>query len=247
MEVHHHPAVEKKQFKDYLLEGLMIFVAVTIGFFAEGLRENLNNKEKEHEYIKSLINNLAEDSTNINYTIQDNRKKIEMLDSLLSLAGNDMSDNQVRRRLYIYANKSVSFYSAYSSNDATMMQLKNAGGLQYIKRAHIADSIAAYDNQLKGIYGAETPYANAIKDAMDALSGILVYRAARDTSLFNDRPGVNNKKIPLLSTDPVKLEMFFNKISGERGWTFNYVNNLLERQPYITRLIQLLKKEYHID
>jgi hypothetical protein len=39
MEVHHHPHLEKKNFKEYLLEGLMIFVAVTMGFFAEGIRE----------------------------------------------------------------------------------------------------------------------------------------------------------------------------------------------------------------
>jgi len=39
MEVHHHPDVEKKGFKEYLLEGLMIFLAVTMGFFAESYRE----------------------------------------------------------------------------------------------------------------------------------------------------------------------------------------------------------------
>ncbi len=31
MEVHHHPHVEKKNFKEYLLEGLMIFLAVSMG------------------------------------------------------------------------------------------------------------------------------------------------------------------------------------------------------------------------
>lgn len=32
MEVHHHPEVEKKGFKEYAFEGLMIFLAVTMGF-----------------------------------------------------------------------------------------------------------------------------------------------------------------------------------------------------------------------
>jgi len=31
MEVHHHPHVEKKNFKEYFLEFLMIFLAVTMG------------------------------------------------------------------------------------------------------------------------------------------------------------------------------------------------------------------------
>jgi hypothetical protein len=39
MEVHHHPKVEKKNFKEYLLEGLMIFIAVTMGFL---LRQFVN-------------------------------------------------------------------------------------------------------------------------------------------------------------------------------------------------------------
>jgi len=38
MEVH-HPHVEKKRFKEYFLEFIMIFLAVTMGFFAETIRE----------------------------------------------------------------------------------------------------------------------------------------------------------------------------------------------------------------
>ncbi len=34
MELHHHPHVEKKSFKEYFLEGLMIFLAETMGFIA---------------------------------------------------------------------------------------------------------------------------------------------------------------------------------------------------------------------
>jgi hypothetical protein len=45
MEVHHHPHVEKKSFKEYLLEGLMIFVAVTMGFFAETILINALKKD----------------------------------------------------------------------------------------------------------------------------------------------------------------------------------------------------------
>ncbi len=41
MEVHHHPTVEKKNFKEYFFEFLMIFLAVTMGFFAESFSEHL--------------------------------------------------------------------------------------------------------------------------------------------------------------------------------------------------------------
>jgi hypothetical protein len=47
MEVHHHLHVEKKNFKEYFLEFLMIFLAVTLGFFAENIREGISNHNKE--------------------------------------------------------------------------------------------------------------------------------------------------------------------------------------------------------
>ncbi len=37
MEVHHHPNVEKKGLKEYILEGLMIFLAVSMGFIARSI------------------------------------------------------------------------------------------------------------------------------------------------------------------------------------------------------------------
>ena len=43
MEVHHHPGPHhgKKQWREYFLEFMMIFLAVTLGFLAENLREHI--------------------------------------------------------------------------------------------------------------------------------------------------------------------------------------------------------------
>ena len=58
MEVHHHPEVEKKGFKEYILEGLMIFLAVMMGFFAESLRERIADGNREKEFMVSMIEDL---------------------------------------------------------------------------------------------------------------------------------------------------------------------------------------------
>ncbi len=71
MEVHHHPEIEKKGFKEYLLEGLMIFIAVMMGFFAESLREHIDNNEKGHEYVQSLLIDLKADTAKINDYFDD--------------------------------------------------------------------------------------------------------------------------------------------------------------------------------
>lgn len=237
-----YPISEKKRFKAYLLEGLMIFVAVMMGFFAESLRENISNKEKEREYISSLLHNLGQDTTFLKGAIRDNQKKIAGLDSLISVSYKDITDPAVRRLLYRYSN-SVSFYSIFLSNDATMMQLKNSGGMQYIKRSHVADSIAFYDVVVRSLQAAEVPYSKSTSDAMDAMSEVLVFRIQYDSSYF--KKGVPTEKdLPMLSTDPQKLEVFYNKVSIERGWTQNYLNQLQRELQYPVRLIELLKEEY---
>src|ERR1700688_1880866 len=51
MEVHHHPDLhhKRKNFKEYFLEFLMIFLAVTMGFIAENVREYITDGQKERQ------------------------------------------------------------------------------------------------------------------------------------------------------------------------------------------------------
>ena len=243
MEVHHHPDVEKKNFKEYLLEGLMIFLAVTMGFFAESLRENINSKDKEKEYIASFESNLLKDKASLTYAIADNKKKVKGLDSLLSLSNKNMTGAENRKSIYTDS-WCVSYFTVFISNDATMTQLKYSGGLQFIKKGHIADSISKYDQEVRGIYASEVPYSKYTNDATEAMVQLLVFTLKKDTVKLNFN---NDKAFPLLSNSPQQLQLFFNKIKLERGWTQNYVENLQDRVPYVNRLIALLKKEYDLN
>ncbi len=234
MEIHHHPEAGRKRFKEYLSEGLMIFLAVTMGFFAESLRENISAKDKEKDYIVSFANNLEKDKGDLDSTIVDNQKKIKGLDSLLSLCDKDMANPANRKLIYKYA-WSVSNFSVFISNDATMTQLKNSGGLQFIKHGHVADSIAKYDQEVRGIYAAETPLLRYTNNATEAMTNVLVFNLKKNTQTF-----------PLLISNPQQLQVFFNKIKLEEGWSKNYVQNLQERLPFTTQLIALLKTEYDL-
>jgi hypothetical protein len=49
MEVHHHPDLhhKAKPWKEYFLEFIMIFLAVTMGFFADNIREHIVDAKKK--------------------------------------------------------------------------------------------------------------------------------------------------------------------------------------------------------
>jgi hypothetical protein len=65
MEVHHHPKVEKKKFKEYFLEFIMIFLAVTLGFIAENIREDITQHQRAKTFGASMIEDLKADTAQI--------------------------------------------------------------------------------------------------------------------------------------------------------------------------------------
>jgi hypothetical protein len=52
---------------------------------------------------------------------------------------------------------------------------------------------------------------------------------------------------PLLSTDPYKLHVMYNKIDGDWGVTLNYIENMRIVMPTAVRLIAFLKEKYDLD
>jgi hypothetical protein len=242
MEVHHHPDLhhEKKKFKEYLLEFLMIFLAVTMGFLAENLREHFGDKEKERDYIVGLVNNLKDDTAMYHMVIRANEATRDTLKLLQRLSSGNMDDTLERRLIYRYAGY-IGHYSLFRANQATMLQLKNSGGLRYIRREHAADSIATYDIQVGYIYSSEQMYLESAHAAGEAEQALLDYNY--DASAGSPA----GERWPLLTHDSYKLHLFFNKIAGEVGGINNYIHNMEDRLPLAVQLLQFLQKEYDLD
>ena len=82
MEVHHpHHPTEKKKWSEYLLEFFMLFVAVTLGFFAENIREHIAENEKRKELIKSVSTELKRDINQLNFHREFSVNKIKICDN----------------------------------------------------------------------------------------------------------------------------------------------------------------------
>ena len=96
MEVHHHPDLhhKPKKWKEYFLEFLMIFLAVTLGFFAENLREVIKHKEEVKSNINSLVSDLQTDISLFNLGIDRNKYSAQMSDSLIELLHLDITNTQ---------------------------------------------------------------------------------------------------------------------------------------------------------
>ena len=232
-----------KKLKDYLQEGLMIFVAVVMGFLAENVRESISNREKEGQYMRSYIKNLQQDSIMLEHHISDNNRKIIYLDSLIGLSRKDISNVPNRIAFYYFSMHTIGYYSEFSNNDATFLQLTYSGGLRLIKKDHVADSIAEYAARLKNIYGAEGLYTKATEAATMAAHEVLDFTVIYDSIYYKlDRP--TGVFIPLISEDKQKVKLLYNKISFERTATENYVKELNSLKPFLKGFIAYLQEQY---
>jgi len=248
MEVHHHPDLhhKKKNFKEFFLEFVMIFLAVTLGFIAENVRESVSNHEQETHYVESLVSNMTEDTSVMHMILRENHKKEDSLKKMIALAPADFSKTENRQKLYTYSSENVGYYALFKSNDATMSQLKNSG-LQLIKKGHVADSIASYDVKLKVISASEVLYTKATDAALEAAQQVLDLAASSDTTYFDTATGFKNVMLPLLIDNSSSLPRFFNKIDFEIGATQNYIYNIQRVLPVADRLLAYLKKEYDLQ
>ena len=132
MEVHHHPDVhhKKKKFREYFLEFLMIFLAVTMGFFAESIREHLADHSKEKQYINSMIADLKGDTAGLREVIDANIKKVSGIDTMTSLLNKPSLTMDEEKQLYILNSRYASTIARMDWNDGTIRQLLTSGNLR---------------------------------------------------------------------------------------------------------------------
>lgn len=141
MEVHHPHHHGPKKWKEHFLEFLMLFLAVTLGFFAENLRDQYIEKERAHEYLQHLESDVDNNIHFIDSLIIRDNQLIRKFDSafiyLASASSLDVDS--------LYTNMPVNVNRFLSKND-TYEQMKSSGSLRYVKDQALLDLILDYSN-----------------------------------------------------------------------------------------------------
>jgi hypothetical protein len=142
---HLHKAPGRK-FRHYFFEFIMLFFAVFCGFLAEYQLEHKTAGEKEEQYIASMIEDLATDTTNLADVLNQFDTLKLKLDTLMAMYGKlSTGYNDTVRRTFTAATGFPDFI--YS--DRTMQQLKNSGGMLLIHSKAATDGIMAYDANVR--------------------------------------------------------------------------------------------------
>ena len=246
MEVHHHPNVEKKNFREYFLEFLMIFFAVTMGFFAESLRENVSNSEKELNYMKGIVQDLKEDTTELRTTLFKQRFLLNEMNAATNIPVENMNmldaqDTFYRHFIYFY-----SLVASFTPHDNTLTQLRNAGGFSVIRQKDILDSIGELNLYFQNLVKSDEEYYNTyylrVTDA-----GAKVIKCPPFIVSLNDSIIIPKSGKILIASDIAQIQELYSYINMEKGQLLQYVDREMQYRDKIIRLINHINKKYNLE
>ncbi len=220
MEVHHHSHHPKK-WKEYLTEFLMLFLAVTLGFLAENIREGYVEKERAHELIIQLKSDIQNNIKLIDSVVARDQKLVKEFDTAaVYLATNEFIDGDS-----LYANISPYVFRFLSKND-TYEQMKNSASLRYIKDSVLLNKILNYASDCAAAEARSssmevdfvtTEYTNIIDKWMP--------KSIAANRLFNDRISTavffksESSTKPFLELEEIKFLSRVKKIKKDPSYT----------------------------
>jgi len=248
MEVHHHAHSERKKWTHYLWEFLMLFLAVTLGFFVENQREHLVEHQREKQFVQSLFNDIKADTVNLERIINSRNKKEYALDSLSYLMNND-SSKYFTKQIYFYA-VSIARTLPYRfvPNDGTIQQLKNSGAFRLIRKRTVVDSISKYDVNVRNLLGqweVEQGLIEHYRDAATKMFDALVFDPMLDENVAVIGPPKGNP-----SMQPYTKRELYEW--NYRVYGIKAINKASRRDfklllQQAKNLLEILKEEYHLE
>jgi hypothetical protein len=250
MEVHHHPNLhhEKKPWKEYLLEFLMIFLAVTMGFFAENLRETIADNRQTHEYMQSMVSDLESDIALYRSSINFNQQYSDMIDTIVTSFTENKNN---KRQVYLMARRITMGSSVIAPNAKTFEQMKSSGAIHLIKSQRIADSIASYYQWVKKFdywSDLQRQRINDILTVNDKIFDAAIFFSIVKEMANPETTTLNLKHDPkFFSLDPVLVNSVLMRYQYYYGLLSLMNRRAANASSQAMLLIKLLKKEYHLE
>ncbi|MBL7923353.1 MAG: hypothetical protein JNL88_04055 [Bacteroidia bacterium] len=155
MEVHHHAHAShgKKNWKSYVREFIMLFLAVFCGFLAEYQLEHKIERERAGELARSFFHELKNDSLTAAVKVQNRLKQEAALQYMIAYF-RDSSLSDVPKAFALNFVYGISFLSPSQFEPRTIMldQLRNSGSLRYFKNEEFLNLTGDLAVAIKNIY-----------------------------------------------------------------------------------------------
>ncbi len=256
MEVHHpHHPTHKKKLSEYIIEFVMLFAAVTLGFLAENLREHQIMNHRVEQNKIAILKDLQADSADISRVIavEDSCiKRYNRINNYLYLA----KTKKITQAQLIDSIKNTPQFIAYSTtlymNNSSFKNMQSSGLLSYVEEGALKNTLASYyEVDFKSIEAANE-FFDQVGIVFNNYYPIGLGKLIRDYQKFsneyelNDAEGYQDFMLSLDKTkNMVNSDEFIFEVQKYYNFLFIYRTSLLSAQKNNEKLIQILKSEIH--
>lgn len=248
---HHLHKAPGEKIWHYVFEFLMLFLAITLGFFVENQREHFIEHRKAKEYAQSLFDDLKVDTLVLQRTIDEKMWILSKYDSVQQvLLSPDL--RKEHNELIYYVESYLSWNDVFSTQDVTYRQLLSSGNFRYIKNSALYKKISDYYNLVNRYSASEPGFGYLKRDDLRALEAKL-FNVEQLASLQNsealnfynlvNRP---SRKFDPVKDDPESLRLLYLKVAEAKTQTSSTML-LTWLKAAAVELLNDLQKEYHLE
>ena len=227
---------KKSSWKKYAMEFLMVFAAITLGFFAENQRERWSETARGVQYAQRLVEDLDLDSirmeeVNANYTV-----KVKQINTLIPLMQAGLGEQAFLDSLFGYFNLpgsgSIGTGISFVENMATRDELKS-GNMRLIRSDSIVRHLSLYTRKEQIFMGNQTRYRDKRMELLELMEEVYDMPRRSLDKLQGKKP------VPhLLPLDPKQLRKVANAVAHLQGM----INNLESNVEIIAEERRILRK-----
>jgi len=238
--------------RHYFFEFFMLFLAVTLGFYAENLREGIKHREEIDMDIRSILSDLRADVSLFDSVLERNQYGYAMADSVIQLLHSDL---QKTPEIYFCARSTTSNIGYFYPNTKTFDQMKSSGLLKLIRPRSLLDSLGTYYVSFQWLANQSDLLRlklDEVHKGNNQLFDSYIFYQMMEVSLgnFNGTHLILNKPQghpPLLSTDFNKVNAVSLNYHYYSSTCKFYCRTAIAQRKLALRLIDLITKEYNTD
>lgn len=260
MEVHSHSHTPRQKWSHYVWEFLMLFLAITTGFFVENQREHYIEHQRAKVYAKTMKANLSEDIVELKQMIYRGTFASAYLDSFLLLLSNNDISRIPSGKLYWYGLFGA-YIRGFQPNDATFQQMKGSGSIRYFSNDSLEQLVSNYDQQMRSMHDLtqiderialevrklrarlfDFKFNNAANSVVQRAIYERYNKGSYNQAMIDSFIGTNP---PLLSSDRIVFNEYA-ELCRSRSLRRHLINTR-EALKTATEIIERLSKQYHLE
>jgi len=245
MEVHAHSHTARKKWTHYFWEFLMLFLAVFCGFLAEYQLEHKIEKDREIQYMKTLIEDLRADTTNYNTTLSFWKQTDSAIVAYRSFVRPPLAKENIGKAYKLAAALMNSDEFLY--NDRTIEQLRGSGSFRLIRNDSISGHLIRYDSYIRNSLRSQEDFSQDLLQNLLHIQNEIFDSEILESHFINKSSENYDHLLKQISSSKNDLLFkYYNEIFLYKNIVRYIIISETRLKQQAIALIELIKRSYHL-